>query len=261
LVLNRLISDPLVLVFVQAAIAAAAALVIAWLARLRGIDLFADLLVAVARGISQIVVVGFILMVLLRGPWWTSPFVLFGMIIAAGRTSGRRAKRFPEAFRIATYSIGLGAGSMILIMTVLGVIDIAVSALVPIGSMLIANAMNANALALERFRSEVEAHRGEIETALALGAAPGVTVAPYLRSAIRASLIPPVDSLRSLGIVWIPGVMAGMVLSGSSPVHASVYQFVVLVMIFAASGLTCLISTHYMAARAFTKAEQLVVGR
>jgi putative ABC transport system permease protein len=55
--------------------------------------------------------------------------------------------------------------------------------------------------------------------------------------------------------------MAGMVLSGSSPVHASVYQFVVLVMIFAASGLTCLISTHYMAARAFTKAEQLVVGR
>ena len=57
-------------------------------------------------------------------------------------------------------------------MTWAGVIDTAITSLIPVGSMIIANAMNTNGLALNRFRSEVLAHAGEIETALALGAAP-----------------------------------------------------------------------------------------
>jgi putative ABC transport system permease protein len=52
---------------------------------------------------------------------------------------------------------------------------------------------------------------------------------------VRASLIPRIDSLRSLGIVWIPGLMAGMVLAGSDPVYAAIYQFVVIAMVFASS--------------------------
>ena len=143
-------------------------------------------------------------------------------------------------------------------MTLAGVIDVAPGSLIPIGSMLIANSMNANALAFDRFRAEVQSHVGEIETALSLGAAAEVTVAPYVRASLRASLIPSVDNLRSLGIVWIPGLMAGMVLSGSSPLYASIYQFVVLAMIFASAGLTCTFSTYLMHRRAFTKAEQLV---
>lgn len=72
-----------------------------------------------------------------------------------------------------------------------------------------------------------------------------------------SSLIPAIDSLRSLGIVWIPGLMAGMLLSGSRPIYAAIYQFVVLAMIFAASGLTSLISTLLIRTQAFTSAEQL----
>ena len=73
----------------------------------------------------------------------------------------------------------------------------------------------------------------------------------------EASLIPAIDSLRSLGIVWIPGLMAGMLLSGSRPIYAAIYQFVVLAMIFAASGLTSLVSTLLIRSQAFTDAEQL----
>ena len=153
-------------------------------ARSRGIDLFQDLLISMARGISQIVVVGLILAVLLKWPWWTSPLLLVVMIAAAGKTSSRRAKEFPGALQVSLYAIGLGAGSTIAVMTAAGVIDHTAAALVPIGSMLIANAMNANALAFDRFRSEVESHIGEIETGLALGAAAPVTVAPYARGAL-----------------------------------------------------------------------------
>jgi putative ABC transport system permease protein len=53
--------------------------------------------------------------------------------------------------------------------------------------------------------------------------------------------------------------MAGMVLSGSSPLYAAIYQFVVLAMIFASSSLTCLIGTALVRGSAFTAAEQLVI--
>jgi len=63
----------------------------------------------------------------------------------------------------------------------------------------------------------VQAHVGHVESALALGAAPEEAVAPYLQDSYQASLIPAIDNLRSLGIVWIPGLMAGMVLSARRP--------------------------------------------
>ncbi len=53
--------------------------------------------------------------------------------------------------------------------------------------------------------------------------------------------------------------MAGMLLSGAKPFYAAIYQFVALAMIFAASGLTSLVSTLLVRAHAFTPAEQLIV--
>jgi len=212
-----------------------------------------------ARGLVQIVAVGSILLLLLRAPDWTSVFLLLFMIAAAGATSAKRAKGMPEALRVSSYSIACGTGSVIAVMTWLGVIDTPVRSLVPVASMLIANAMNTNGLALNRFRSEVLAHVGEIETALALGADGKTSLAPYVQTSFESSLIPAIDSLRSLGIVWIPGLMAGMLLSGARPVYAAIYQFVVLAMIFAASGLTSLMSTLLMRARVMSPAEQLAL--
>jgi putative ABC transport system permease protein len=241
----------------QALIAAIAAMLVVVLARKRGIHLESETLIAMIRGIIQIVAVGSILLVLLRAPRWTSGFLLAGMILAAGATSARRAKGIPDAFRVSACAIAFGAGSVIALMTWLGVIDTAITALVPVGSMLIANSMNTNGLALNRFRADVLAHVGEIETALALGADAKNSVSPYVQAAFEASLIPAIDSLRSLGIVWIPGLMAGMLLSGARPVYAAIYQFVVLAMIFAASGLTSLVSTLLIRDRIFTAAQQL----
>src|SRR5215468_10394117 len=211
------------------------------------------------RGLVQIVAVGSILLLLLKGPSWTSAFLLVAMILAAGATSAKRAKGMPGAFRVSTWAIACGAGSIIALMTLLGVIDTPITALVPVGSMLIANAMNTNGLALNRFRSDVLAHVGEIESALALGASGKTSIAPYVQESFEASLIPAIDSLRSLGIVWIPGLMAGMLLSGARPVYAAVYQFVVLAMIFAASGLTTLVSTLLIRPRILSTADQLLL--
>jgi putative ABC transport system permease protein len=257
--LKSLFHSQIALGFAQAAIASLLALAVILVARRRNIHLESDAAIALLRGIVQIVAVGSILMLLLKGPRWTSVFLLTGMIIAAGSISARRAKNIPGAQKVSTYSIAAGAGLVTAIMTWAGVIDTAITTLIPVGSMIIANAMNTSGLALNRFRSEVLSHAGEIETALALGAAPPETVARYAESSIHASLIPAIDNLRSLGIVWIPGLMTGMLLSGASPVYAAIYQFVVIAMILASSGLTSLLSTMMIRNHAFSPAEQLVL--
>ncbi|HEV3207254.1 MAG TPA: ABC transporter permease [Terriglobales bacterium] len=257
--LNHFFHTQLQLGLAQAAVAAFAAFAVVLLARRRGIHLEGETLIAMLRGLVQIIAVGSVLVILLRAPRWTSGFLLTAMIVAAAATSARRAKGLPDAFRVSSWAIALGAGFVIALMTFLGVIDTAMTSLVPVGSMLIANAMNTNSLALNRFRSDVLTHVGEVETALALGAEPRNSVSPYVQASFEASLIPAIDSLRSLGIVWIPGLMAGMLLSGARPVYAAVYQFVVLAMIFAASGLTSLTSTLLIRGGVFSKAEQLLL--
>jgi putative ABC transport system permease protein len=71
----------------------------------------------------------------------------------------------------------------------------------PIG---IANAMSACAQSVERFKSDVAAHVGQIEAGLALGVESRVTVAPCVQCAVYASLLPRLDMLKSLGLVWRP---------------------------------------------------------
>jgi|SRR5450432_797705 putative ABC transport system permease protein len=257
--LRLLFSNQLYLGLAQAGMAGLTAMVVVLLARKRGIHLVSETLIAMVRGMVQIVAVGSILVLLLRGPRWAGGFCLAGMMIAAGAISSRRAKGIPGAFRVSAWAIIFGAGSVIALMTWLGVIDMAITSLVPVGSMLIANAMNTNGLALNRFRADVLSHAGEIEAALALGADANGSVAPYVQASFEASLIPAIDSVRSLGIVWIPGLMAGMLLSGARPVYAAIYQFVVLAMIFAASGLTSLVSTLLIRGQVFTSAEQLLL--
>src|SRR5277367_4495278 len=202
---------------VECLIAALTAVAVIVVARRRAPDLLKEVPVAQLRVLLQIVAVGAILAVLLHGPQWTAIFVLVGMIFAAASIVRKRAKQIPGSFVLALTAISAGAGSILAIMTATGVIPLRILVLVPVGSMVIANTMNTQSLFLDRFRGEVLAHTGEIESALALGASADAAVSRYVQAAFRASLIPSIDNLRSLGIVWIPGLMAGIVLSGASP--------------------------------------------
>lgn len=257
--LKQIFTNQLQLGLAQALVALLAALLVTMIARAREIHLERDVVVALARGLVQIVAVGSVLVLLLRGPRWTSVFVLAAMICAAAATSSRRARGIPAAFQVSLYAIAFGSGLVIVLMTWAGVIDTAITSIIPIGSMLIANSMNTNSLALNRFKSEVESHTGLIETALALGAGGKQALSPYVHASCQASLIPAIDSIRSLGIVWIPGLMTGMLLSGSKPVYAAIYQFVLLAMMFASNGLTSLVSTLLVRSHALSPAEQLTL--
>jgi putative ABC transport system permease protein len=103
----------------------------------------------------------------------------------------------------------------------------------------------------------VRANREEIEAGLALGAPPSAVITQHIQTGVRAALIPTIDSLKSLGWVWIPGIMTGMILSGENPLYAALYQFAIMSMIFAAGGLTSMTSSILVGEQLFTDADQL----
>ncbi len=97
---------------VQCLVAALAVLRRLLLARRRAPGLLKEISFAELRGLLQIFAVGAILAALLRGPAWTSIFVLAGMIFAAASIVRKRAKKIPRAFVLALMAIGVGRGTI-----------------------------------------------------------------------------------------------------------------------------------------------------
>ena len=243
----------------QAAGAIALCAAVVMLCRWHAVHVEREAAVSMARGLVQMVLVGMVLALLLHGSLLIGSLILLMMTVAAAVTAARRLKGMDGALLLCFWAIAAGAGTVIAAMLATRSLQPDISMLVPVGSMIIANAMNACAQAVERFRAEIVAHVGQIEAGLSLGAEPAVTVAPYLQSAVYASLLPRLDMLKSLGLVWIPGVMAGMMVSGASPVYAGIYQFIIVAMILATSGITGLVATVLMRSRAFSPAAQLAL--
>jgi putative ABC transport system permease protein len=245
----------------QAAVAIVLCLAVVAMCRWFAVHIEREAAISIGRGLVQMVPVGVVLALLLHGRLLIGALIVFLMTIAAAVTSSRRLKGIGSPVLLSFWAIFAGSGVVIAVMLATGTVKPDIAMLVPVGSMIIANAMNACAQAAERFRADVTAHVGQIEAGLALGAEPAATVAPYVQSAVYASLLPRLDMLKSLGLVWIPGVMAGMVLSGASPVYAGIYQFIIVAMILAASGITGMLAILLMRRRAFSSAAQLIFRR
>ena len=243
----------------QAVAAIALCLGVVFLCRRFAVHVEREATVSLIRGLVQMVAVGLILSLLLHGGLLIAALILLFMTIAAAFTASRRAPDIKDSLLVSFYAIGAGASVVVAFMLIAGAITPEVTVLVPVGSMIIANAMNACAQAMERFRSDVTSHAGQVEAGLALGAEPAATVAPYVQSSVYASLLPRLDMLKSLGLVWIPGVMAGMLVSGANPIYAGLFQFIVVAMILAASGIAGLVATLLFRTRAFSSAAQLTL--
>lgn len=125
---------------------------------------------------------------------------------------------------------------------------------IPIGGMVIGNSMTGLALALERMFSGMRARRDEINALLALGASPWEAALPSIRTALTAGLIPTINSMSAVGIVFIPGMMTGQILAGADPATAASYQIVVMLMISAATTLASVIAVLTAFGRAFDRA-------
>lgn len=222
------------------ALLAAGVILLLWRRRL---PIVGESIGAFLRGLAQVVVMGFLLVALLEAHVAWGFLVLVFMVAGAAYLSRQRAQGLPDAFRISFSGLAVGASITLAAMIAAGALDLDARTLIPVGSMVIANTMRAVSLALDRFGADLESHRGRIEALLALGADRQQAMEAVLQKTTKASLIPALDALKSLGWIWIPGVMTGMLLAGADPLHAAFFQFVIIALIFATSAMASLTIT------------------
>lgn len=179
------------------------------------------------RMLLQLLLVGYFLTYVFET---TQPIVIVVLVVVMIGVSTWIALRSFEEYDRKTFLIvlvSIGAPGLIL----LGVVTQFVlemprwfepSLVIPIAGMIFANSMNTVSLAAERFEAEFK--RGEHYISAR-------------RTALEATLIPQINSLFAVGLVALPGMMTGQILSGVDPIIAVRYQIMVMWMIFGSGGL------------------------
>ncbi|MFG0319971.1 MAG: ABC transporter permease [Planctomycetota bacterium JB042] len=182
---------------------------------------------ATARMLAQLLLIGYVLIAIFESDdWRIIGAVLLVMLLAAGwiaiRPLGARTAR---SYGVALAAIAVGGVPTLALVTQAVVrVDPWFSPrfVVPLAGMIFAGAMNAVSLAAERVAAELER---------------GVPFDEARRTALRAALIPILNSLFAVGLVSLPGMMTGQILSGVSPLIAAKYQIVVMTMLFGSTGM------------------------
>ncbi len=229
------------------------------LSRRRRLGIDRDFAFALVKGGSQLAVVAVLLTLIFVSdlwPLWTLLLLPFMMFIG-GWTSARRTPDMPNPMMITTPSIALGSGSVLVFLFITGAIPPAPQFIIPLAGMAIGNAMIICSLTLDRLVREARLNRTRIETSLALGASSTQSIEPYETLSIRSALIPTLDSLRTLGIIFIPGAMTGLVLAGTSPIVAAQYQIIVYFMIVGGGIISSMTVASLARRRLFTHACQI----
>ncbi len=208
------------------------------------------LAIASARMVVQLVLVGLLLKSLfsILSPWLTL-LVAFFMVLFAGREVWARQDRKLHG----AWGFGLGTGAMAFAGA--GITLIALTTMIgsdpwwtprfalPILGMVLGNTMTGVSLALDSLHTSVARERVAIEAQLLLGADRWQALRPVLRRALRAGFMPIINAMAATGVVSLPGMMTGQILSGVDPTEAVKYQLLVMFLIGGATGLGVLLAT------------------
>jgi putative ABC transport system permease protein len=222
-----------------------------------------DLIIATIRTIVQLLAVGYVLAFVFawRNPWAVVAVVLVMLTVAAIVARNRIGKKIPRLLilvwgsLLATTALTLGYTNLLVIRPDTWYEP---QYFIPLAGIVLGNAMNGATLAGERLTSNLRNNRLEIETYLSLGATPQQAIAQYQREAIRAGLIPTINAMMIVGIVKLPGIITGQILSGADPLDAARYQMLIMFMLIFADLLTVLLVTNGLYRQFFNKAAQLM---
>ena len=119
----------------------------------------------------------------------------------------------------------------------------------PVGGMLLGNALTATALALNRYRGEIRDNHDLVITRISLGAPWQLAVSGEVRAAAYAALLPSISGMMTVGLVALPGMMTGQILAGAEPLVAVRYQIVVMFMITAVVAFSAMIALRLITRR------------
>ncbi len=186
---------------------------------------------ATLRMLVQLLLIGYVLVYIFDAdqPGIIISVLIIMLVVASWISIRPIQSKQPHLYLNALVAISVG-GVPTLALVSQAVIDVqpwfSPRYVVPLAGMIFAGAMNTVSLAAERFQAEIDRGTSYVEAR---------------RTALQASLIPMINSLFAVGLVSLPGMMTGQILSGVSPLIAAKYQIVVMTMLFGASGISAAI--------------------
>lgn len=217
------------------------------LSKARGIRREKLILLATTRMTLQLTTMGFVLMFVFAHPnWWLTVFMLAVMLSFAVYNAVKRVK-LPvnrELRRLMAISMVVGylvtaAVFLFLILRVSPWFD--PQYCIPISGMIIGNAMTGLALGANKLCSGMREKRAVIDNSLMLGAAPEAAAREIVNDAFDSAILPTMNNMLTMGIVSLPGMMTGQILSGTFPLTAIKYQIGIMLAILGCTALTVII--------------------
>jgi putative ABC transport system permease protein len=225
----------------------------------RRADLEQDIGIAVIRSFIQLTAVGYVIKAIFdSNSLWLVVALLAFMVLFGAWTARSRAKGVPRVFVPLLVALGTAAAVTLALVLVLHVFDPKPRFLVPVGGMVIGNAMTSASVSLSRLADEIRGQSGMIEATLALGATARQATSRAVARSLRSGLIPLIDQTKTTGMVFFPGTMVGALLGGATPLNAVRLQLILLWTLMGAAALSALIATSLAQQRFFTDDHQLI---
>src|SRR5690606_41380165 len=123
---------------------------------------------------------------------------------------------------------------------------------IPVMCMIMGNTLTGVSLGLDRVTSELTQRRDHVEMMLSLGASGWEAYREAAQTAVRAGMMPTINSMMVIGLVSLPGMMTGQILAGQDPEQAIRYQILLMFLLTASSGIACVLAVLLVFRRVFS---------
>jgi putative ABC transport system permease protein len=223
-----------------------------------------DITIGTLRTFSQLFLMGYVLTFILKtsNPWLTlgvfMVMVVSAMFIIKGRV---KEKQIPYIIpTLLTMFISYLATALFVSGLVIGITPWwEPRYFIPAGGMVIGNSMSALAISLERLFRDMRQQKDVVEMKLSLGANYREASNDIFKNAVTAGMIPSINAMMGVGLVFIPGMMSGQILAGTDPLIAIRYQIVVMLMLVGSTAVSSVIVMLVVRRRCFGNGEEVLL--
>jgi len=221
------------------------------------------LVVASVRMTVQLVLAGLVLTYIFRNPH--PVFTVIYLILMTGFAIYMVLQRNPtlnRKFKVIVAVSLAGTGLLIVcffITVVVGVTIFNPQYTIPISGMVIGNALTGVTLGLKTFTESINAQRNRIDALIHMGVTPQKALMPFVNQAIETALLPTLNSMLGMGIISLPGMMTGQILSGTLPTTAILYQIAILIAILTVVCLSVFCSLIFGYRTLYNKRSQITI--
>ncbi|MCL2617866.1 MAG: ABC transporter permease [Defluviitaleaceae bacterium] len=221
------------------------------------------LFTASLRMTVQLALAGLVLTYILQNPHplFTVAYLAL-MTCFAVYTVLSRNKGINKRFKIIVAASLAGTGLTIVAFFILAVVGVSLfnpQYTIPISGMIIGNAMTGVGLGLRVFNENIRTQRVLIENLQNIGATPQKILLPFVNQALETALLPTLNSMIGMGIISLPGMMTGQILSGTLPMTAIMYQIAIIIAICAVTCLAVFFSLFFGYRTLYNSRQQMCI--